>query len=115
MIRLLMRLKEARNRVTVVASPERTESLLASGWNAEARRTPTSRARSSVSPHRLGHDQIRTDERNDPGAYTSPWTTTLNLVREDGTELFEYVCQEGNYADNLMVTIGKINGLSCRS
>ena len=53
----------------------------------------------------------RTDSRtikyeltiDDPGAYTSPWTTTLNLVWEDGTELFEYVCQEGNYADNLMV------------
>jgi hypothetical protein len=63
-------------------------------------------------------DQLRTVERftrtdsrtikyeltiDDPGAYTSPWTTTLNLVWEDGTELFEYVCQEGNYADNLMV------------
>jgi len=53
----------------------------------------------------------RTDSRtikyeltiDDPGAYTSPWTTTLNLVWEDETELFEYVCQEANYADTLMV------------
>jgi len=40
---------------------------------------------------------------DDPGAYTAPWTTTLNFVWEAGTELFEYVCQQGNYADNLML------------
>ena len=53
----------------------------------------------------------RTDSRtikyelsiDDPGAYTAPWTTTLNFVWEAGTELFEYVCQQGNYADNLML------------
>jgi hypothetical protein len=40
---------------------------------------------------------------NDPGAYTAPWTTTFNLRRENGTELFEYVCQQANYASELMV------------
>jgi hypothetical protein len=40
---------------------------------------------------------------NDPGAYTAPWTTTFNLRRESGTELFEYVCQQANYASELMV------------
>jgi hypothetical protein len=40
---------------------------------------------------------------NDPGAYTAPWTTSFNLRRETGTELFEYVCQQANYASELMV------------
>ena len=37
------------------------------------------------------------------GAYTGPWTTTFNLRRENGQELFEYVCQQANYAGELMV------------
>jgi hypothetical protein len=40
---------------------------------------------------------------DDPGAYTRPWTGGLNLRWEAGTELFEYVCQQANYADQLMV------------
>jgi hypothetical protein len=40
---------------------------------------------------------------DDPGAYTKPWTTRFNLRRENGTELFEYVCQQANYAGELMV------------
>ena len=40
---------------------------------------------------------------DDPGAYTAPWTTTFNLRRENGQELFEYVCQQANYASELMV------------
>jgi len=40
---------------------------------------------------------------DDPGAYTRPWTSALDLRWEDGTELFEYVCQQANYAHNLMV------------
>jgi len=40
---------------------------------------------------------------DDPGAYTQPWTGRFNLAWEDGTELFEYVCQEQNYAGTLMV------------
>jgi len=40
---------------------------------------------------------------DDPGAYTKPFTGRLNLIWEAGTELFEYVCQEANYAHDLMV------------
>ena len=35
---------------------------------------------------------------DDPGAYTSTWKSGFNLRWEDGTELFEYVCQQANYA-----------------
>lgn len=63
-------------------------------------------------------DQMRTVERitrtnmttlhyelmvDDPGAYTQPWNGKLDLLWEDNTELFEYVCQEQNYAHELMV------------
>jgi hypothetical protein len=40
---------------------------------------------------------------DDPGAYTAPWSGATTLRWEAGTELFEYVCQQANYADNLMV------------
>jgi hypothetical protein len=40
---------------------------------------------------------------NDTGAYTAPWTSGFNLRWENDTELFEYVCQQANYAHNLMV------------
>jgi hypothetical protein len=40
---------------------------------------------------------------DDPGAYTAPWSTKLALRWEAGTELFEYVCQQANYAHELMV------------
>jgi len=40
---------------------------------------------------------------DDPGAYTRAWTSGFNLRWEAGTELFEYVCQQANYAGTLMV------------
>jgi hypothetical protein len=40
---------------------------------------------------------------DDPGAYTKPWTGTMNLRLEANTELFEYVCQQQNFAHELMV------------
>lgn len=40
---------------------------------------------------------------DDPGAYTAPWTARFDLEWEDGVELFEYICQQANYADELMV------------
>ena len=43
---------------------------------------------------------------DDPGAYTKPFTGTSNLRWEDGTELYEYICQEENYAFTLMVGEG---------
>ena len=47
---------------------------------------------------------------DDPGAYTEPWKGGFHLRWETGTELFEYVCQEANYAGELMVgEYGKVN------
>jgi len=43
---------------------------------------------------------------DDPGTYTQPWNGKLDLLWEEGTELFEYVCQEQNYAPELMVGQG---------
>jgi hypothetical protein len=43
---------------------------------------------------------------DDPGAYTAPFTGRVNLVRERETELFEFVCQQANYAHELMVGQG---------
>ena len=40
---------------------------------------------------------------DDPGAYTKPWSSSFELRWENGTELFEYVCQQMNYAGSLMV------------
>jgi hypothetical protein len=43
---------------------------------------------------------------DDPGAYTAPFTGTSNLRWENGTELFEYICQQMNQAHELMVGTG---------
>ena len=40
---------------------------------------------------------------DDPGAYSKPWKTSLTLRRDGGVELFEYVCQQMNFAHELMV------------
>ena len=40
---------------------------------------------------------------DDPGAYTQPWTAGFLLRWELGTELFEYICQDNNFAPELMV------------
>jgi len=39
----------------------------------------------------------------DPGALTGLYKGSMNLRWEAGTELFEYVCQQANYASELMV------------
>jgi hypothetical protein len=39
----------------------------------------------------------------DPGAYTADWTGEFELQFERGVELFEYSCQQANYAGELMV------------
>lgn len=39
----------------------------------------------------------------DMGAYTAPWTGGFQLQWDAGTELFEYICQQANYAHELMV------------
>jgi hypothetical protein len=40
---------------------------------------------------------------DDPGAYTAPFGGRVDLRWERGTELFEFVCQQANYAHELMV------------
>jgi hypothetical protein len=40
---------------------------------------------------------------DDPGAYTAPWTSGYTKEWEPGTEIFEYVCQQNNYAPQLMI------------
>jgi hypothetical protein len=40
---------------------------------------------------------------DDPGAYTEKWTASVVLSWEPNTELFEYICQQQNYAHELMV------------
>jgi hypothetical protein len=39
---------------------------------------------------------------DDPGAYTKPWTTGFPLQWTPNAELFEYICQDNNYAPELM-------------
>lgn len=51
-------------------------------------------------------DQNTIDYRitiDDPGAYTAPYEGGFNLRWNQGEELFEYICQQANYADELMV------------
>lgn len=53
---------------------------------------------------RTDYDTIRYEVTvDDPGAYTAQWTTAVALRWEPGTELFEYICQQANYAHELMV------------
>lgn len=40
---------------------------------------------------------------DDPGAYTAPYDGGFALRWNEGQELFEYVCQQANYASELMV------------
>jgi hypothetical protein len=42
---------------------------------------------------------------DDPLVYTAPWTGQFNLRSMPGDELFEYVCQENNFAPELMVGV----------
>jgi hypothetical protein len=53
---------------------------------------------------RTEYDTIRYELTvDDPGAYTEIWTTAVVLRWEPNTELFEYICQQSNYAPTLMV------------
>jgi hypothetical protein len=35
---------------------------------------------------------------SDPRTYTAPWTVSFPITHEDGYQIFEYACHEGNYA-----------------
>jgi hypothetical protein len=59
---------------------------------------------------RTSLQQIRYDVTvEDPGVYTAPWTSSMTLGWNDGQELFEYICQQSNYAGELMV--GELNSV----
>ena len=60
---------------------------------------------------RTEYAQIRYEATiDDPGAYTKPWGGTMNLRLEANTELFEYICQQQNFAHELMVgALGKVD------
>jgi hypothetical protein len=51
---------------------------------------------------------------DDLHTYTAKWTAKFDLRWEPGTELFEYVCQQQNYAGDLMVgdVLTKVERLS---
>jgi hypothetical protein len=40
---------------------------------------------------------------DDPGAYTATWKTVFDIRFTSGNESFEFVCQDGNQASDLMV------------
>jgi hypothetical protein len=40
---------------------------------------------------------------DDPGAYTAVWTSGFNLRWVANSELFEFICQDNNFASELMV------------
>ena len=47
---------------------------------------------------------------DDPGAYTSTWKTVFNMRFTSGVESFEFICQDGNQAFDLMVgSMGKVD------
>ena len=40
---------------------------------------------------------------DDPGAYTQPWSNTFSMRWSANQELFEYVCQDNNFAPVLLI------------
>ncbi len=47
----------------------------------------------------VGPKNIQYEMRvTDPKTYTAPWTVAFSLTQEDGYQIFEYACHEGNYA-----------------
>jgi hypothetical protein len=55
---------------------------------------------------RVDFDNIRYEVTvDDPGAYTAPWSGQFNLRNVPGDELFEYICQDNNFAPQLMLGV----------
>jgi hypothetical protein len=44
---------------------------------------------------------------DDPKVYSKPWTVQLPLNRDDTYQMFEYSCQEGNYAMANALSFGR--------
>jgi len=61
---------------------------------------------------RTDHDTMKYQATvADPGAYTATWSSdTFSMTWSPNQELFEYVCQQSNYAHELMVgTLGTVS------
>ena len=84
----------------------RSASTRASGSIAASSRTPS--GSTCIEKYtRTALDTMRYELTiDDPGAYTAPFTGASNLRWENGTELFEYICQQANQAHKLMVGDG---------
>jgi hypothetical protein len=53
---------------------------------------------------RTDYDTLRYEVTvDDPGAYTAPWSNSFQMRWQSGPELFEYVCQDNNFAPELLV------------
>ena len=57
---------------------------------------------------RVGADTINyTVTIEDPKVYSKPWTVALPLNRDNSYEMFEYSCNEGNYAMRNSLSYGR--------
>ena len=58
---------------------------------------------------RLDMDTLRYEMTvDDPGAYTAPWSTGMLMRWTPDREMFEFVCQDGNLAHELMIGAGNV-------
>ena len=56
---------------------------------------------------RLDYETLRYEMTiDDPGAYTAPWSTGMLMSFSPDRESFEFVCQDGNLAQELMIGDG---------
>ena len=46
---------------------------------------------------------------DDPGAYTSPWTSGFGISWNAGAEMFEYICQQNNISPESMIGDGRVS------
>ncbi len=74
------------------------------GW-LDARGIPTTKQlRLTERLTRLDMNTLRYEMAvDDPGAYTAPWTTGMDMRWTPDREQFEYICQDGNLASELMI------------
>lgn len=79
------------------------------GW-IDLRGMPTTEQLHSIERFtRMDFDTIRYDLTiDDPGAYTATWTSGMDLRWGEGSEQFEFVCQDGNLAPILMIGDGNV-------
>jgi hypothetical protein len=57
------------------------------------------------------HYQVTID---DPNTYTRPWTLAVPLERDDGYQIYEYACHEGNHSVENMLRAASQTGSSRR-